>query len=313
MLLAYRNLRPSVPVLPKLRADLLRLSQVSSPLLAAALALSVALAGLTAARIMRVDRELHPALEDARQLSALLEASRLLLRDDRLGPASLRIARADSLSQEFHHIAASSRLGRDARAAMLAYDATFANYYVAGRRSAAGLSMSPDADGSSAEDASLGYAMLRQDIADGSDALEHAIEATRPGTAPVELVGWMALALLTTAALLRRGARRHVMADAPASAATADHYIPLPAGDGPTAIRLHEAVERLARQRLAASIAAARVAKRNNERQIELARTWNVPMLTIVPASKPSAEMDVYEDESAEPMLGYGELSLVSA
>lgn len=312
MLLAYRNVRPSAPVLQKLRADLLRLSQAPSRLLVPALALSIALAGLTTARIVRVERDLQPALEDVRQLGAVLEASRLLLRDDRLGPAELRIARADSLSQEFHRIATSSRLGDDARATMLAYDATFATYYVAGRRSAAGLSMSADADGSSAEDASLGYAMLRQNIADGSDALERAIDATRPGTAPVELVGWMALALLTAAALLRRMAPR-LSAAATTHAAADDHYIPLPARDGPAAIPLHAAVERLARRRLAASIAAARVAKRNNERQIELARTWNVPILTVVPASKPSAEMDVYEEESAESTFSYGGLSLVTA
>lgn len=313
MLLAHRNARSSVPVLSKLRADLPRLTQVSSPLLAIALVLSVALAGLTTARIIRVERDFQPALEDARHLGTVLEATRLLLRDGRLGPAELRIARADSLSQEFHRIATSSRLGADARATMLAYDATFANYYVAGRRSAAGLSMSPDADGSSAEDASLGYAMLRQNLADGTDALERAIDATRPATAPVELVGWMALALLSAAALLRRVAPHPAMAAAPTYYATDDHYVPVPAGDGPAAIRLHDAVERLARRRLAESIAAAKVAKRNNERQIELARTWNVPMLTVVPASKPTAEMDVYEEESAEPSLRYGGLTLVTA
>ena len=313
MLLAHRNAPPSVPVLSKLRADLPRLTQVSSPLLTVALVLSVALAGLTTARIVRVERDFQPALEDARHLGTVLEATRLLLRDGRLGPAELRIARADSLSQEFHRIATSSRLGADARATMLAYDATFANYYVAGRRSAAGLSMSPDADGSSVEDASLGYAMLRQNLADGTDALERAIDATRPATAPVELVGWMALALLSAAALLRRVAPRPAMAAVPMYYAADDHYVPVPAGDGPTAIPLHEAVERLARRRLAASIAAAKVAKRNNERQIELARTWNVPMLTVVPASKPTAEMDVYEEEATESSLRFGGLSLVTA
>ena len=75
----------------------------------------------------------------------------------------------------------------------------------------------------------------------------------------------------------------------------------------------HDAVERLARRRLAASIAAAKVAKRNNERQIELARTWNVPMLTVVPASMPTAEMHVYEEDAPEPSVRYGGLSLVTA
>ena len=313
MLLAHRNVRRSVPVLPKLRADLLRLIHSSSSLLTAALVVSVALAGLTAARIVRVERDFEPALDETRHLGTVLEATRLLLRDGRLGPAELRIVRADSLSQEFHRIATSSRLGADARATMLAYDATFANYYVAGRRSAAGLSMSPDADGSSAEDASLGYAMLRQNLADGTDALERAIDATRPATAPVELVGWMALALLSAAALLRRVTPRPATGAAPMYVAADDHYVPIPAGDGPAAIRLHEAVERLARRRLAASIAAAKVAKRNNERQIELARTWNVPMLTVVPASQPVAEMDVYEEDTPESPVRYGALSLVTA
>jgi len=313
MLLAHRNARSSVPLRSKLRADLLRLNQASSPLLAVALVLSVAFAGLANARIIRIERDFQPALEDARHLGTVLEATRLLLRDGRLGPAELRIARADSLSQEFHRVATSSRLGADARATMLAYDATFATYYVAGRRSAAGLSMSPDADGSSAEDASLGYAMLRQNLADGTEALERAIDATRPATAPVELVGWMAFALLSAAALLRRMAARRVPAAATTHAAPHDHYVAVPAGDAPGTIRLQDAVERMARRRLAASIAAARVAKRNNERQIELARTWNVPLLTVVPPSQPTAEMDVYEEESAEPTMSYGGLSLVTA
>lgn len=313
MLLANRSVLRSVPVLPKLRAHLLRLNQASSPLVAVALVLSVALAGQTISRILRVERDFQPALEESRQLGTVLEATRLLLRDGRLGPADLRIARADSLSQEFHRIATSSRLGADGRAATLAYDATFANYYVAGRRSVAGLSMSPDADGSSTEDASLGYAMLRQNLADGADALERAIEATRPATAPVELVGWMALALLSAAALLRREAPRSATVVMPTRVAADVRGISVPADNDAGVIRLHDAVERLARQRLAASIAAAKVAKRNNERQIELARTWNVPMLTVVPAGKPTAEMDVYEEESAEPAHLYGGLTLVTA
>ena len=313
MLLAYRFARPSVPEFPKLRIDHLHLKQASGPLLAVALFLSIGLAGLTAARIARVERDFQPALEDVRHLGAVLEATRLLLRDGRLGPAELRIARADSLSQEFHRVATSARLGAEARATMLAYDATFADFLVAGRRSAAGLSMSADADGSSAEDASLGYAMLRQNLADDTEALERAIDATRPATAPVELVGWMALGLLSAAALLRRVHPRRATAAAARYSASDDHDVIAAAGDDPAEIRLHEAVERLARRRLAASIAAARVAKRNNERQIELARTWNVPMLTIVPAGKPTAEMDVYEEESAEPTHLYGGLSLVTA
>jgi hypothetical protein len=313
MLLAYRNARPSVPPLPRLRTDPLRLNQASSPLLAMALVLSVAWAGLTVARIIRVERDYQPALEGARRLSAVLEATRLLLRDGRLGPADLRIARADSLAQAFHRIATSAHMGRDSRAAMLAYDATFATYFVAGRRSAAGLSMSADADGTSAEDASLGYAMLRQNLSDGTDALERAIEATRPATAPIELVGWIALALLSTAALLRRVPRVRAGTAAPTHHAVNDRDVPIPDGDGASAIQLHEAIERLARRRLAASIAAAKVAKRNNERQIELACSWNVPLLTVVPASQPSAEMDVHEEDLATPTLPYGVLSLVTA
>jgi hypothetical protein len=72
-------------------------------------------------------------------------------------------------------------------------------------------------------------------------------------------------------------------------------------------------MERLARKRLAASVAAAKVAKRNNERQIELARGWNSPMLSIVPIEQPMGEMDVYEDEQAECAPMFGELRLVTA
>ena len=71
-------------------------------------------------------------------------------------------------------------------------------------------------------------------------------------------------------------------------------------------------MERLARKRLAASIAAAQVAKRNNERQIEVARTWHAPMLSIVPAAQPSVEMDVYEDDQPDMSEGYGRLALIA-
>jgi hypothetical protein len=81
----------------------------------------------------------------------------------------------------------------------------------------------------------------------------------------------------------------------------------------PNVIPLRDAVERLARQRLAASVAAAKVARRNNERQVELARTWNVPMLTLVPAEAPSDGMEVYADDRASDESGGRSLSLVLA
>ena len=296
--------------------------RTSSPALAIALVFSVALAGLTANRLTQVERDFQPALSDGRRLNAALEATRVLLRDSRLGSADTRIARADSQAQRFHDIATATR-SLDQRAWFLALDDAFATYYVAARRAADGLSMSADADGSSAEDASLGYLMLRQNLAAGTAAHVEAIEESRTATAPVELAGWLALAFLSATALLRRHAPRRrewpVAAEASLQEAR-DRYEPVPAGDAPTAIRLQDAVERMARKRLAASVAAAQVARRNNERQVELSRGWNAPRLTILPPSRPSgsaqaspapAEMDVYEHDEPEP-AGYYGLSLMT-
>jgi hypothetical protein len=154
--------------------------------------------------------------------------------------------------------------------------------------------------------------MLRENLAIGIEAQESVMDAARPATSPVELAGWLSLTLLSAAALLRRMPRR-VQMESPASAVAPvdDYYVPVPADDGPAAIRLHDAVARLARQRLAASVAAAKVAKRNNERQIELARSWNVPVLNVVPASRPTAEMGVYEEDTPDIAPRYGALSLV--
>ena len=296
----YRNSRNHVPVFPRLAAGTFSLDRAPGPLLAMVIALSVALAALTANRLIEVERDLQPALTDERRMGAALEATRILLRDGRLGAVESRIARADSQAQRFHGIATASRPGAEQRAQLLAYDASFGEYYVAARRAAAGLSMSQDADGSSAEEAALGYATLRQSVNAGIAARERAIDAARPSTVPIELAGWLSLMLLSIAALMRRASRREPTEWPVAAVARHEPYVPVPAGDGPPTLRLNDSVERLARKRLAASVASARVAKRNNERQIELARSWNIPMLTIVPSAQPLAEMDVYEDESAD-------------
>ncbi len=278
--------------------------------LALALMFSIALAGLTAVRIARMEREYQPALRDTRQLAATLEATRVLLRDSRLGSADSRLARADSLAKRFHDIAAEPRRGTEQRAQMLGYAASFTDYYVAARRAAERVSMSLDADGSSAEDAVLGYGILRTSFVTGIESQEAAIESSRPATAPVELAAWLALALLFGAALLRQPRRRNA---APAVTVPADdYYVPIPVGDGTSTVNLHDAVQRVARQRLAASVAAARVAKRNNDRQIELAHRWNAPMLSIAPVEQPMAEMDVYVDEPSDVVPTYGRLMLMS-
>jgi hypothetical protein len=88
----------------------------------------------------------------------------------------------------------------------------------------------------------------------------------------------------------------------------------MPIAEAPlVVVPLRDALERLARQRLAASVAAAKVAKRNNERQIEVARTWNAPMLSIVPAEAPRGGMDVYEDDRSADEPRFGGLTLVTA
>jgi hypothetical protein len=295
--------------------------RTSSPALAIALVLSAAVAGLTATRLVQVERDFQPALSDSRRLNAALEATRVLLRDSRLGSSESRIARADSQAQRFHDIATATR-SPDQRAWFLSIDDAFGTYYVAARRAAAGLSMSADADGSSAEDASLGYQMLRENLAAGTAAQVEAIESVRTATAPVELAGWLALSLLSGAALLRRHApRRREWPVAAQSRMDAMDNVNVPASTGNgAAIRLQDAVERLARKRLAASVAAAKVAQRNNERQVEMSRSWNAPRLNLVSSSRPSAsaprsqmpvEMDVYEHDEPEPVPFQG-LSLMT-
>jgi hypothetical protein len=310
MMLAYRTSRAQVPVLPTLSFGTVELHRASSPLLALALLLSIAFAGLTGARIVRIERDFQPALQDTRELSVALDAIQGFLRGGRPGVAESQIARADSLARHFHLIAGGTRDGADQGSEMLGYGAAFADYYVAARRAAASLSMSLDADGSSAEDSRLGYSILHANLAAGIQTLERSIDAARPATAPVELAGWLALTLLSAAALLRR--RQVGLAPEGASAAAGARYDPIPAGDGASTVPLRDAVERLARRRLAASVAAARVARRNNERQIELARSWNVPMLSIVPVEQPIAGMDVYGGEQVVSQPTFGRLKLVN-
>lgn len=312
MLPNYRRIRSLVPDFPLRSPGSLDLDRASSPMLVIAMVLSLAFATLTAVRLVRVEQQDQPALSAARELGGTLEAIRALLRDGRTAGLELRLARADSLADRFHAIAQRAPAG-ERHAQQLAVDAIFAEYYVAARRAADGLSMSADADGSSAEDASLGYAMLRENLAADMQAHEQAIDAARPATAPIELAAWLAMTMLSAAALLRR----HVRKGASAPAATAvsaheEHRAPMLAGNGTGTIRLQEAVERLARKRLAASIAAAQVAKRNNDRQIELARTWHAPQLSIVPATPPSVGMDVYEHDEPDASEQYGRLALMA-
>ena len=300
----YRNdAVPSGRLIPERGAHLL---------LGAALMLSLVLAGLTIARMIRVERDIQPAQNDARRLSTILESARVQLRDSRLGSVDARITRADSQAQRFHRLAATPRSGAEERSRMQGYDDAFARFYVAGRRAAAGVSMSEEADGSSAEDAALGYDLVRERLARGMAEQSAAIDAARPGTAPVELAGWLSLALLAAAALFRSAA-----APQQATVARTDAHAAVRSANDAPVISLQDATTRLARQRLAASAAAAKVAQRNNERQVELAQTWNVPLLTIVPAEQPMGEMDVYEDEPSEdepaPAPMFTRLALVTA
>jgi hypothetical protein len=306
----YRT--PLLVPAPKRLAGASSIDRVPTAVLGFAVVCSLLLSALTADRLARVERDHQPALEETRQLEAALEATRVLLADHRLGAVELRIARADSQAQRFHGIASAHRAGTEPRAQMQAYDATFAEYYVAARRAAAGLSMSAEADGSSAEDAALGHEQLRENLALGLDLHEQAIDAARLSTAPVELAAWLTLGLLAGAVLLRRS---NLVADWPVAARPAgrdDRRMPV-AEAPPVVVPLRDALERLARQRLAASVAAAKVAKRNNERQIEVARTWNAPMLSIVPAEAPRGGMDVYEDDRSADEPRFGGLTLVTA
>jgi hypothetical protein len=278
---------------------------------ALALLLSTTLAGMTAARLLRIERDYRPSLQSARELNATLDATRSLLRDSRLGSVESRIARADSQAQRFHSIATRPAADAARRTERLAQAESFSGYFVDARRSAENISMSLDADGSSAEDATLGYASLHGRLASAIATQERAIELARPESTPIELATWLAMALLSAATLVRRAARH--TADWPVAAEQAPgDRIGAPVPDGAPTARLQDAVERMARKRLAASVAAARVARRNNERQIELARSWNVPMLSIVPAEQPAAEMDVYADDQSD-APAFGRLVLVHA
>lgn len=286
--------------------------RIPSPVLAFAVVCSLLLAGLTADRLVRVERAYQPAAEATRQLGAALEAARAALSDRRLGSVESRLARADSQAQRFHRIATVAARGAEPRAQMRAYDDAFADYYVAARRVAVGLSMSAEPDGTSVEDAALGYSVLRENLALGLGTQLQAIEAARPAAAPVELAAWLALALIAGAVLLRRSTWAQGEWPVAARPSARDERNASPA-DRRRVVPLREAVERLARQRLAASIAAAKVAKRNNERQIEVARSWIAPALSIVRDEPPRAEMDVYEDDAGNDEPRFGGLALVTA
>ena len=311
MLHDLRTLRSQAQALG--RAEPRSTDRIPSLALVVAIVCSLAFSVLTADRIARVASDYQPALEATRQLSASLEATRALLTDSRLGALDARIARADSQALRFHRVAAIAARGAQPDVQMLAYRDAFTDYYVAARRAAAGLSLSAEADGASAEDAALGYRMLREDLAVGRDAQSEAIDAVRPATAPVELAAWLTLGLIAGALLLRRSTR--TAADWPVAAhlARSEERTEVARSHGAPVVPLHEAVERLARQRLAASVAAAKVAKRNNERQIEVARSWVAPTLSIVRDEPPRGEMDVYEDDGAADEPRFGGLALVTA
>jgi hypothetical protein len=311
MLPNLRNPRSQVPA-PKPASTRSTADRIPSPVLAFAVICSLALSGLTADRLVRVERAYQPAVEATRQLGATLDATRALLSDRRLGSLESRVVRADSQAQRFHRIATLATRGAEPRAQMQAYDDAFADYYVAARRAAAGLSMSAEPDGASAEDAALGYGMLRENLALGLRTQAQAIEAARPATAPVEMAAWLTLALIAGALLVRRSTWAQGDWPVAAQPAARDERT-ASLGESARVVPLHQAVERLARQRLAASVAAAKVAKRNNERQIEVARSWITPALTIVRDEPPRAEMDVYEDDSTNDEPRFGGLALVTA
>src|SRR4051812_10169660 len=249
---------------PKLFAGPFTIARVPSLVLGLVVVSGLALATLTADRIARVERLYQPALEVERQLGATLEATRAALHDRRLD-VETRIARADSQAQRFHRVATTRAVGTHPRPELRAFDVAFTAYYVAARRAALGITMRDDADGSSAEDAALSHGALRQNLSASADALERELVAARPAGAPIELAAWLALALVAGAALMRRSAARGE--DWPIAARASELEQPAtqlatqpPTSDAPTrVIPLRDAVERLARQRLAASIAAAKV------------------------------------------------------
>jgi hypothetical protein len=214
---------------PKRPAGALSIDRVPTAVLGFAVVCSLLLSALTADRLARVERDYQPAVEETRQLEAALEATRVLLADHRLGALEPRIARADSQAQRFHNIASAYRAGTEPRAQMQGYDATFAEYYVAARRAAAGLSMSAEADGSSAEDAALGHEQLRENLALGRDLHEQAIDAARLSTAPAELAAWLTLGLLAGAVLLRRS---NLVADCAVARCAGTARPPAPGGVG---------------------------------------------------------------------------------
>jgi hypothetical protein len=310
-----RNLRLSPSLAPTFKSAAARpTDRIPSAVLAVAVLGSLLLSALTVDRLARVERHYQPALEATRQLGASLEATRVLLTTPRLGALDARIARADSQAQRFHRVATVAARGAQPQAQMQAYDDAFGDYYVAARRAAAGLSMSGEPDGASAEDAALGYRLLRENLAVGLDAQTQAIEAARPATAPVELAGWLTLALIAGALLLRRAAPTAAAEWPVAAQVTARDARAAWIDAGPaTVVPLHQAVERLARQRMAASVAAAKVAKRNNELQIETARGWITPPLSIVRDQPPRIEMDVYEDDRPADEPRFRGLALVTA
>lgn len=164
---------------------------------AVALVLLLALGGqtLAASRLGSLQRESYPALRDTRALATTLAALRDALAAGSSDAAAA--ARADSLAGRFHEIAGSSRVP-----GLAAADAKLAVYVVQARRTAEGITMSSDADASSAVAALAAYRQIEAQLATSASAAEQDVAAAIAAADRVQRAIMLLLAIAGAFALL---------------------------------------------------------------------------------------------------------------
>ncbi|MFL5608753.1 MAG: hypothetical protein ACJ8AD_20020 [Gemmatimonadaceae bacterium] len=237
------------------------------------LVIFVALAAATLAglQLRSVADEHLPALRDAQTLDAMAAVTGAALR-------GADFARADDLAQRFHAVAGSRRYSEAKRSEMRSYDASFVDYFVSARRVAEGVSMSDEADLSSAELARLAKGILKERLDTGMAADRRAVASSSVAAMKLRLAVSLLFALAASVALFLLASRRR-----PATVNVADGPVQM-ADDGRDQDHSHlkEAVARMAARRGAVAAAAAQVAERNRQQVALLQAQTSAPALTVI-------------------------------
>jgi methyl-accepting chemotaxis protein len=214
--------------------------------------MAVGTGALTSARLERVAEEDYPALRDTRRLRELLAATRETLQSD----DESRLARADSLAEQFHVLATESRLRATRGGFMRAMDERFGDYYEYARRSAQQKHVG-DTSTSAARLAVVRSRALQQQLDAGLADAGHQLDETISGTRRLQLAAAVAVAstagislffLISLGSALARSVSAPVDAAAQLAIAIADGNvdIEIPAGEDASTRKLHDALAQIA-------------------------------------------------------------------